>query len=111
MFLGIQLLGVLFALFMLYLTFLYSKRKDFTTKEGIFWFSLWAVFVFITMFPRTMMFFVKNILGMSRTLDFFIIIGFMFFLLFTFYTYTIIRKTQNKVNSLVRKIAIEKRIK
>lgn len=48
---------------------------------------------------------------MSRTLDFFIVVGFMFFLSFMFYMYTIIRKTQNKINSLVRKIAVERKIK
>jgi len=34
MLLGIQLVGVLFGLFMLYITFLHGKRKEFSSKEG-----------------------------------------------------------------------------
>ena len=43
--LGIQILGVLFGFFMMYYTFLQHKRKEFTIKEYISWFTLWVIFV------------------------------------------------------------------
>ena len=109
MFLGIQVLGVLFGLFMLYLTFLHGKRKEFTNKEGIFWILLWIMFIFISIMPGSLDFIVMDLIGLSRPLDFFIISGFMFLIGSTFYTYTIVRKNQNKVEEIVRKIAIEKK--
>ena len=109
MFLGIQVLGVLFGLFMLYFTFLYGKRKEFTNKESVFWILVWVIFIFISIVPTSLDFLVRDLIGLSRPLDFFIIIGFMFLIGSTFYTYTIVRKNQNRIEEIVRKIAIERR--
>jgi len=109
MFLGIQVLGVLFGLFMLYLTFLNGKRKEFTSKESIFWILIWAIFIFISTLPSSLDFLVRDIIGLSRPLDFFIIAGFMFLIGSIYYTYTIVRKNQNRIEEIVRKLAIEKR--
>ena len=49
--LGIQILGSLFGIFMLYYTFLHYKRKDITSKEGSFWIGLWGLFIIVTIFP------------------------------------------------------------
>ncbi len=108
MFLGIQVLGVLFGLLMLYLTFLHGKRREFTNKEGIFWIFIWAVFIFISVVPGSLDFLVTDLIGLSRPLDFFIIAGFMFLIGSMFYIYTIVRKNQNKIEEMVRKIAIKK---
>jgi hypothetical protein len=109
MFLGIQVLGILFGLFMLYLTFLHGKRKEFTNKEGIFWILVWILFIFISMVPNSLNFLVRDLIGLSRPLDFFIIAGFMFLIGSTFYTYTIVRKNQNRVEEIIRKVAIERK--
>ncbi|MBD3310483.1 DUF2304 family protein [Candidatus Woesearchaeota archaeon] len=111
MVLGIQILGLLFGLFMLYLTFLHRKRKEFTIKETLFWFLLWIAFIIVTLYPGSIDFFVKDLLMMSRTMDFFIVIGFMFLIGALFYTYTIVRGNQNRVEELVRRIALEKKEK
>ena len=106
---GIQILGMLFAVFMSYLTFLHFRKKEFTTKETIFWLGVWIIFLTISIFPTGLDFIIKNWLSFNRRLDFFIVIGFMFVIGVIFYIYTIIRKVQNKVENLVRKIALEKK--
>lgn len=111
MILGIQIFGVLFGLFMLYLTFLHSKRKEFTIKESSFWIILWVAFILIVLLPNSLDFLIKEVLNISRRLDFFIIIGFMLLTGIIFYTYTIVRKNQKRLEAVVRKIAIEKKIK
>ena len=108
MLLGIQILGVLFGLFMAYITFLHMKRNEFTSKESIFWIAVWAAFIIVTILPGSLDFIVKDILNISRTMDFFIISGFMFLIGITFYNYTLLRKNQKKVEEVVRKVAIEK---
>lgn len=110
-FLGVQVLGVLFALFMFYITFLHQRRKEFTAKESIFWFGAWVVFLFLVIFPNSLDFFISEVLNFSRRMDFFIVVGFMFIIGVVFHTYTIVRINQNKVDKIVRKIAMEKELK
>ncbi len=45
MLLGIQIAGILFALFMLYITFLHRKRDEFTVNEAGFWTLMWVCFI------------------------------------------------------------------
>ena len=106
--LGIQILGMIFGFFMLYYTFLQYKRKDFTIKEYSFWFIFWAGFVIIILFPQILDPVLIS-LNIVRALDFFIIGGFLFLIFVSFYTYTIVRKNQRKVEEVVRQIAFKKR--
>jgi hypothetical protein len=107
MILGIQILGILFALIMIYITFLHQRRNEFTIKESIFWFGAWIAFFILVIFPNVLDPILRDVLQIARTLDFFIVLGFIFLLGIVFHTYTIMRKTQNRVESLVRKIAIK----
>ena len=106
--LAIQIVGILFALLMLYLTFLHLRRKEFTNKETIFWFGAWTIFLFLAIFPKGFDFLIKNLLSFNRRLDFFIVAGFMFIIGMIFHIYTTIRKLQNKMDKLVRRIALER---
>ena len=106
--LGIQIIGVLFGIFMVYYTFLKYKRAEFTVKEYSVWLGVWVVFVIVSIFSP---FFkpVVEALGFVRTLDFLIILGFMFFTGISFYTYTLVRKNQRKLEDIVRRMAMEKK--
>ena len=106
--LGIQILGILFGFFMMYYTFLQYKRKEFTIKEYSFWFIFWSVFAVITLFPQILDP-VLITLSIGRALDFFIIIGFLFLIFVTFYTYTIVRKNQRKLEEIVRSMALKRK--
>lgn len=107
MVLGIQIAGVLFAVFMFYLTFLHKKRNEFTLKEAGFWTALWVAFSFFILKPHSLDW-VINTLEFGRTFDFFIVAGFMFVIGAVFYSYTVLRKTQKKVEEIVSKLAIER---
>lgn len=106
--LGIQILGILFGFFMMYYTFLQHKRKEFTIKEYSFWFVFWGIFVIITLFPQ-LLDPVLTTLNIARALDFFIIAGFLFLIFVIFYTYTIVRKNQTKLEEVVRNIALKRK--
>ena len=106
--LGIQIIGILFGFFMMYYTFLQHKRKEFTMKEYSFWFIFWAGFVVITLFPQILDP-VLVTLNIARALDFFIIAGFLFLIFAIFYTYTIVRKNQRKLEEVVRNLALKKK--
>ena len=106
--LGIQILGILFGFFMIYYTFLQYKRKEFTIKEYSFWFIFWSAFVIITLFPQILDP-VLITLNIARTLDFFIIAGFLLLIFVTFYTYTIVRKNQRNLEEVVRNMALKRK--
>jgi len=106
--LGIQILGILFGFFMMYYTFLHYKRKEFTVKEYSFWAVFWGAFVIITLFPQ-LLDPVLSTLSIARTLDFFIITGFLFLIFVTVYTYTMVRKNQKKLEDIVRQVALRKK--
>jgi len=106
--LGIQILGLLFGIFMMYYTFLHHKRKELTVKEYLFWIILWVLFVIVALFPVILDPIVKS-LNLARTMDFFIIVGFMFLIGSLFYIYLLVRGNQKRLEEIVRKIAIEKK--
>jgi len=45
---------------------------------------------------------------MNRPLDFFIVLGFLFLIFLTFFNYTLIKKNQERIERVVRRLAIEK---
>lgn len=108
MVLGIQILGLFFGLFMLYYSFLHFKRKEFTAKEFVFWIVLWIIFSYVAVFPAALDFIAQK-LNLIRTLDLLIIVGFMALIAMFFYTYTLLRANQKKLEEVVRKVALLKK--
>ena len=108
--LGIQIVGTLFGLFMIYYVFLHRKRKELTIKEYSFWVILWIMFIILTLFPGLIKPLVQSI-GFARTMDFFIVAGFMFLVGSLFYIYLLVRGNQKKIEEIVRKTAFEKKEK
>lgn len=106
--LGIQILGMLFSLVMIYFTFLHYKRKEFKAEGFLFWLVLWLCFIFMVFFPTSLDSLIKGVLQFGRRLDFFIILGFIFLIGLLFYNYTILNRTKKKVEYIVRKIALGK---
>ncbi|MBI2138595.1 DUF2304 domain-containing protein [Candidatus Woesearchaeota archaeon] len=104
--LGIQLLGILVGLGFLYITFLNFKRRELTVREFSFWISLWIAFTILSIIPQILDPIIRS-LNLSRRLDFFIIIGFMFLIWAVFYTYLIVRKSQKRIEEIVRKLALK----
>ncbi|MBI2140953.1 DUF2304 domain-containing protein [Candidatus Woesearchaeota archaeon] len=105
--LGIQVFGIVFGAFMLYMTFLQWKKKEFTFNEWAFW-SLFALaFSAVSLFPQVLDP-VIAVLELGRKLDLFIILGFMFLIAAIFYTYKVVRTTQKKLEELVRRTALER---
>ena len=107
MVLGIQVFGIVFGVFILYMSFLQWKKKEFTINEWLFW-SIFALgFSGISLFPEVINP-ITAVLKLERKLDFFIILGFMFLIAATFYSYRIVRKTQKGLEELVRQLALER---
>lgn len=107
--LGIQIVGIFFGLMMAYFSFLHMKRKEFSQGESIFWITAWTIFLAVTVFPRSLDFLAKDILNMSRTMDFLIILGFIFITGLMFHVYGIAKKNKKKIETVVSRTALNER--
>lgn len=106
MILGVQIFGALFGLFIMYLSFVFMKRDEFTNNEWGFWTVLGLMITFLSVFPRILDPFVQT-LNMSRKMDLLIIFGFIFLIGAAFYNYVVARRTQRNLEKLVRKLALK----
>lgn len=104
---GIQIIGFLFGLVMLYLTFLYYKRGDYESRSFVVWVCVWLFFLIMTMLPKTI-YGLMETLKIERTADFFVVSGFLFFSLVIFYLFVTLKSMQKKIEKMVREIAIKK---
>jgi hypothetical protein len=105
--LGVQIIAILFAIFMIYVTFLHWKRKDINGGEIFFWTALWLGFIFITLFPNVL----QNItekLFFTRVMDFLMVIAFIILAFIGFQNYVSNRRMEKKIEESVRKEAKKK---
>ncbi len=103
---AIQWVGLLFAVAVIYVTYTNYRRREFTVNEFGFW-SLLAISIGgIAMAPSVLDPFVDTF-NFARTLDFVIVIGFLFLITASFYTYLVSRRTHRMVEEVVRRFALE----
>jgi len=102
---GIQIVAILFALWMTYFTFLHYRRHEFGKVEAVLWQVLWLGLVVVVIFPHSVQF-VLNTFKISRTFDLIVIIGIVTLFGVTFRNYVIVKRTERKVEDLVRNDAL-----
>ena len=108
---GIQLVGVVLSLGIVYLTYLYYRRKEFSVQDFLIWIAVAAVFLFASLFPRVMDVFLTP-LSVYRVFDLLTIGGFAVLFAIVFRVYRIVRKNEKNLEKLVRSMALgEKRPK
>lgn len=103
----IQLLGIIFGLAMLYFTFLKLKRREINNLERWLWSVGWLMLILLAVTPH-LLDPVIGYLNFYRALDFFVVLGFFVLLGLGFYNYSTTKKMEKKLETFVRKKAIEK---
>ena len=104
-FYGVQIIGIIFFVVMIYLSYVYYKRKNYSLRSFIAWLIVWLALMFFVAFPQTI-YGVMEVLQIERTADFFVMSGFAAFLVIIFYLFMIVKKNNARMEELVRKIAI-----
>lgn len=104
--LGIQIMAVLFALFMVYVAFLHFKRKEINGLETFFWLILWVGFMMFTLFPKIFES-ISQLLFFARVMDLLMVIAFMILAFLGFQNYISNRKMEKKIEELVRQEALK----
>ncbi len=103
---GIQITGMVFALVMLYLTYLHYRRKELTREPYYFWQAVWILVLVMLLFP-SLLAPVQQTLQITRIFDLLVILGLFFLLALTYYNFVVIRRLQLRMERMVRNIARE----
>lgn len=103
---GIQLIGLIFALFMTYLTFLYYRRGNYRFWDFGIWMFIWLGFMGVVLSPDSFGS-LLNPLKIGRLMDLFMILSFMTVFGVVFFLYLTTRKNEERIKKLVREIALK----
>jgi len=102
--LGIQILSLLFACFMLYVAFIHFKKTNLTRVEFSLWVAIWSVFIFFALFPRVLDPLLAR-LFIFRAMDLLMIVAFMILTYLGFQNHIGIKSLQRQHRSLVSNLA------
>jgi len=105
--LGIQIIAISFAFFMLYITTLHYKRGQIKKMEYLFWFVVWGAFVGFTLFPRILDPLLAKIF-VTRAMDLLMIWAFMILSYLGYINHIGIKDVQRRVERLVSEDAKKK---
>ncbi len=102
---GIQLLAILFVLWMTYFTYLHYRRKEFTISEFAFWQVIWTSLFLVVLFPTRLQS-ILNLFNISRVFDLLVVGGIVILFGVTFRNYVLLRRTERQLEKLVRSLAL-----
>lgn len=106
MILGLQIVAILFAFLMIYLALLNYKRGELNGLEIVSWVMIWAVVIFITIFPELIRTFAQTF-AVSRLFDLMVVGGFILVISMVSAAYVRTKRMEKKLEELVRKDALK----
>ena len=74
----------------------------------MFWAVVWGLGIILLIAPESASF-VTQQLRVPRVIDFYVILGIMFFSIITFLNYATVKKNELRIEELVRKVALKRR--
>lgn len=103
---GIQIVAIIFALWMVYFSYLHFRRGEFKLIEFLFWQILWLGLVIVVIFPQSVNFILKTF-SITRTFDLVVITGVVILFGISFRSYVIVRRLEKKVEEFTRSEALK----
>lgn len=103
----LQITLLAFAMFMAYSLFLHWKKKNISDKMFVCWLIIFALFVFVTFFPKILEPILKEFF-IVRIMDLGMIGTFMILTYVTIENNIKIKNLEDKIEKLVRKISVKK---
>jgi len=100
-----QIIATLFACFMAYVVRVHQRKLKLTITEASFWYSLWIIFIIVTLFPQLL----KNVVGLlhfARVFDLLVVIALMILTTIVVMSHFTQRENSKKLEEYVRKCAI-----
>ena len=104
---GIQLLGVIFVLFVLAKLSLKFKQRQLSFGEYLLWVLIWGVLLFILVFPN-ITFIPARWLGVYRGVDLIVYLSIALLYLLVYNLYVKVESVEREITTLVRTLALKK---
>ncbi len=98
---GLQFVAIIFALWMLYFSYLHYRRHEFNRIEFMIWEMLWVGLIFVVILPQSVKFLIQAF-SITRTFDFVVIVGMMVLFGLTFRMYVLQKRIEKKIQQIVR---------
>ena len=103
-----HLIGVLFGVIMLILTFILYKRRKFTFDTFLLWAVVWSgIIIGILSFEQVT--YIAEVLIKIEVMDFFLYFSILVLFVMVFLVYNIVRSNQKKIERMVENIALRER--
>jgi len=103
--LGVQLITIPFACFMVYVGFVHYKKGHILKQSFIFWTILWISFITFAAFPQLLDPVVKKF-HFVRTLDFLMIIAFIILTIMNYNNYVSHQELKRKMEIIIEKLTV-----
>lgn len=103
---GIQLVAIVFAIGMIYLTYSSYRRRSLGGTELGLWMAIWAGLILVSAFPDRL----RGVIGplkIARLLDLVMIGGIMLLSALVFTLNRTVRRQEERLSRLVRNLALE----
>jgi hypothetical protein len=104
----LQVLSVIFGLFMLYVTRIHWVKQHIGAFEFSLWLSVWAIFIFIAVFPQTVGE-VAQTFHVTSIFNVLVILSLMLLAYLNFTNRITYRRLEKKLEKMVRKNAIDEK--
>ena len=105
---GLQFIAIIFALWMLYFSYLHYRRHEFTRTEFILWEVLWLGLTVVVILPHSVQF-LLNAFSITRTFDFVVIVAIVVLFGITFRNYVLLKRLNNRLEHVVRQDRLDHR--
>ena len=106
MILGLQIIAIIFAFLMIYFAVLHRRRGELDRTEIISWVTIWAVTIFIVIFPEILRTFAKTFF-ITRLFDLMIVGGFVLVIVMVTRAYVSTKRMEKKLEDYVRRESLK----
>lgn len=105
---GIQILALLFVLWMTYFSYLHYRRGEFTVYEFAFWQVLWVGLTVVVFYPRALNGILRTF-SISRAFDLVVVVGIVILFGVTFRNYVLLKRMKRKIEDMIRQQALREK--
>lgn len=103
---GLQLVAIIFALWMIYFSYLHYRRREFNRIEFVLWQVLWLGLLIVVIVPRSVNF-ILQAFSITRTFDLVVVVGVVILFGISFRNYVIIKRIRKQLEDVVRQKALD----
>jgi hypothetical protein len=103
----IQIIAIIFAIFLLVKVIIRLKKRKFNINEFFFWSAMWIFLIILSIFPQISDK-IANLFGFGRGLDFFIVSSILLIFYLIFKIFVMLEELDSKITELARSISLER---